>query len=785
MSCHIDAVVRKYQNIPTTTYETKNILTDSFALNDDWQHFIAPKDLDGEVVDIAQIPFEKRSHDQKTHMVQWLCEKWPTARQMGIVKCMAMTKVLKHFSYKAGENIVTEGDTGLTFYIIIDGETEVHKGGVGVVARLGAGFSFGEIALSGKDTRTATVRAAAHNQVEVLSLHKLDYDRFVKDIQQAERREQFNFYRGLPMFSEWSRDRLERLGNSSFRKEVADGDTIFRQNDESDFFYFVYEGSVEVIKEIDIIMRNRWPIGANGWDTLVNRTKETHTLHTCTRGHPFGEHSVLMSDNKPKPFISHDKDDSVTPPLRPYTAIARGRTVVFVVSRLEMLHVLVGLPSTEYDKVVQPARIEWDDLAILKNIPSVVGGPSSTAQAGDRLIYPNTVKVSTKVTPTPNPSQLNYSEQSAMLVAPQNHKGVHKQKFMTKAMREKEARSKSAFVLKRHPEDMGHSSHMKESNFNTFQEQMSEALRIAVAIKEKEKEFQERLIVTDLEVPEKRERMGLLGLCEWDEEGTSPASRIKTKMKSQSQSAFEATKDGQDPRQPRPKSAYAQPSLRADRASLRSGSNTLASASKRMSSRSNAAKQQLSHTFASGQCLGDILGGTGLPRRRPSTQSDFQRGAVEERDCPVVNVDAPQGPFADAHATAQDDAHARGCSLTDTRAHLFITTGTGTDGDWAGGSTAPLAIDVADFPDSDARVRATSDSAAVSVNQSHTGPTARISRAGRRPATASATSSRSDASRSITFSPMQRNLRHYPKMFQGNGGRNRTPLAGEKAFCLA
>ena len=150
LSCHIDAEERRYLNIPTASYNTSNILTGSLEENQEWRAFIAPKDLEGEVAEVAQIPFKNRTHDQREHMVQWLCEKWPTARQMGYLKCMAMTKALKYFSYRAGENIVVEGESGLTFYIIISGLTEVHKMGVGVVARLGAGFSFGEIALSGK-----------------------------------------------------------------------------------------------------------------------------------------------------------------------------------------------------------------------------------------------------------------------------------------------------------------------------------------------------------------------------------------------------------------------------------------------------------------------------------------------------------------------------------------------------------------------------------------------------------------------------------------------------------
>lgn len=49
------------------------------------------------------------------------------------------------------------------------------------------------------------------HRVEVLQLHKLDYDVFVKDIQQAERRENFSLLRDCPLFREWSRGKVQSL----------------------------------------------------------------------------------------------------------------------------------------------------------------------------------------------------------------------------------------------------------------------------------------------------------------------------------------------------------------------------------------------------------------------------------------------------------------------------------------------------------------------------------------------------------------------------------------------
>ncbi len=66
-------------------------------------------------------------------------------------------------SFKSGDTIVEEGRTGNGLYIVLSGKVEVVKGIPAgrpqVVARLGPGEPFGEMALLGEWPRTASVRA--------------------------------------------------------------------------------------------------------------------------------------------------------------------------------------------------------------------------------------------------------------------------------------------------------------------------------------------------------------------------------------------------------------------------------------------------------------------------------------------------------------------------------------------------------------------------------------------------------------------------------------------------
>jgi CRP-like cAMP-binding protein len=64
----------------------------------------------------------------------------------------------KQLSYRTGTKIVSEGEMGVGFYLILDGNVEVTKGGKRL-ARLGRGQFFGEMALLDNKPRSADVVA--------------------------------------------------------------------------------------------------------------------------------------------------------------------------------------------------------------------------------------------------------------------------------------------------------------------------------------------------------------------------------------------------------------------------------------------------------------------------------------------------------------------------------------------------------------------------------------------------------------------------------------------------
>jgi CRP/FNR family transcriptional regulator, cyclic AMP receptor protein len=68
----------------------------------------------------------------------------------------------------AGRALITEGDTGREFFVLVEGTAEVERGGK-TVAALGPGDFFGEIALIAKTPRNATITTTSPARALVIT----------------------------------------------------------------------------------------------------------------------------------------------------------------------------------------------------------------------------------------------------------------------------------------------------------------------------------------------------------------------------------------------------------------------------------------------------------------------------------------------------------------------------------------------------------------------------------------------------------------------------------------
>jgi putative peptide zinc metalloprotease protein len=154
-------------------------------------------------------------------------------------------------SFRAGEVVIRQGDQGDHFYVIESGVAEVWIGDEPQPRRnLTRGDYFGEIALLGRVTRTATVRAGT--RLVVLRVGRGDFDRLIarhisgtphiaESINTVER------LRHFPLFAELSSRELDALASKLRREQFSAGAVVVKEGDPGDAFYLVDSGQAEVV----------------------------------------------------------------------------------------------------------------------------------------------------------------------------------------------------------------------------------------------------------------------------------------------------------------------------------------------------------------------------------------------------------------------------------------------------------------------------------------------------------------------------------------------------------
>lgn len=225
------------------SYHPNDVFPDWILADNTWRNAPKPVENANEISEILNTPLSKRTSDQNSMITHWLMSVWPFAKSMDFKRCAAMFREFSFSTYNPGEAIVTEGERGLTFYIIVSGTAVVHREGKGIVGQLSKGKTFGEVALThGNDLRIATV--IAETRVEVLSLRKLEYDYFVRDMQEMQRRENFTILSQCKLFKSWPKGKIEKACNSCVRKTFDAGSYIFRQVIFASLFRICVEGSL-------------------------------------------------------------------------------------------------------------------------------------------------------------------------------------------------------------------------------------------------------------------------------------------------------------------------------------------------------------------------------------------------------------------------------------------------------------------------------------------------------------------------------------------------------------
>jgi CRP/FNR family transcriptional regulator, cyclic AMP receptor protein len=88
-------------------------------------------------------------------------------RSLGKEEISEIANSSKETTFESGTSIVKEGDAGLGFYVIVDGQAIVKRKGR-ILSKIGRGSFFGEMALLDDQPRSADVVAAEPTKCLVL-----------------------------------------------------------------------------------------------------------------------------------------------------------------------------------------------------------------------------------------------------------------------------------------------------------------------------------------------------------------------------------------------------------------------------------------------------------------------------------------------------------------------------------------------------------------------------------------------------------------------------------------
>jgi CRP-like cAMP-binding protein len=174
---------------------------------------------------------------------------------------LALTEGMVLHRVAEGDVVLREGDEGTSFYVVASGKLAVSKrddaGASVVLAHLGEGDFFGEMALLSGAPRAASVTAELDSELlELRADVLLGIAKQHPHVAQSLRR----FYRqrllanalaASPIFRPFQRGERKVLMERFRARDVATGDAVIREGEPSDGLYVVLEGAVDVVKRRD------------------------------------------------------------------------------------------------------------------------------------------------------------------------------------------------------------------------------------------------------------------------------------------------------------------------------------------------------------------------------------------------------------------------------------------------------------------------------------------------------------------------------------------------------
>jgi cAMP-dependent protein kinase regulator len=235
---------------------------------------VDPNKMKAQMSQVANIP---KSPEVTSRLLQ-VVSKSPLLRTLDEKQKSAIVNAFNGpITKNPGDNIIVQGEIGDVFYLLEEGNVDVYISKKGQpetkVHTYTPGNAFGELAIMYNAPRAATCRA--QTSCRLWALDRVSFKVIVVAAAMIKRETYMGFLKRVPLLEQLTEMELSTLADSLAEETFNDGDTVFRQGDDGDYFYIIKDG-VAVCSQRDA-------------------TGQSKIVATLRSGDYFGEIALLTS----------------------------------------------------------------------------------------------------------------------------------------------------------------------------------------------------------------------------------------------------------------------------------------------------------------------------------------------------------------------------------------------------------------------------------------------------------------------------------------------------------
>ena len=218
----------------------------------------------------------------------------------------AVATAMTPLAVEPGTEVIHQGESGQALYMITTGRARIEReddfGETRIVAGIGPGDVFGEIALIDDIPRTSTVVSDA--PLTLLQLERTDFERLVLDQLGAETIrttiQVCGFLRKCDMFSGWHNQALMSIALRFEFLDVDKDEKVIDEDGENDRFFLIYEGRFQVSRGGKPIVT----LGTGDYFGEISLLRNTPAISTVVAVEP--SRCLILTRDEFLEFVSHD-----------------------------------------------------------------------------------------------------------------------------------------------------------------------------------------------------------------------------------------------------------------------------------------------------------------------------------------------------------------------------------------------------------------------------------------------------------------------------------------------